>query len=595
MSVITSPAQPIDQARDAPLLASVRLVVLPVATGVMLALAFPPGNLQFLAWVALVPLGLALRDKRNWPELYFGLYLGGLAFHLIHLDWIRSGGGASWLSGPRATQWLAQGVMLALIWPMTMCVGRFFISRARLPMALALPIVWIAFEFARRHLWAICDATGYPYGQLGLTQSDHIRFIQIADLGGVYAVTAIVAAVNGLVVDVICWLIALRRHLTARAPIAATVGVTVIVGAVWLYGSWRISQDTSRTGPVVGLMPRRDWSASDVEVDSDAEDDVDCNLCSVAAMRRLRERNGQRDHADLLIWSEGIYPGQIALTSPAQQSNNRPLTASQDSTGDELSGTRVDEIKDGQLTVARMERFARRAGASLVVGCKRLEVDGSSNCYNSAAVVDPRRGYLGAFDKLRLVPFSEFYPPGRPLFGPARPNSFAHGEGYPVFSVEAREPARVSLFAVTICYDTGFPELYRRYMRPPTGETAPAFFVVPACEAHDRAMRLQHLLLALAKFRAIECRRALVRNAQAGYSGIIDGNGTLIAQPPEIDFKEPAILGRMPLDQRTSLYPILGDWLPSTACVVILLVALRRATSYGAHFVRRIGTRPVAA
>ena len=179
----TTDATTRDEKRAA-LLASIRLLVFPILSGFALAFSYPPQGFRFLAWVALVPLGLALRDRRNWPELYVGLYLGGLAFHLIHLDWIRSGTGATWLSGPRATQWLAQGTLLALAWPLALGAGRLFIHRSRLPTTLALPLVWTAFEYARRYYWAIFDATGYPYGQLALTQAHHAWLIQIADITG---------------------------------------------------------------------------------------------------------------------------------------------------------------------------------------------------------------------------------------------------------------------------------------------------------------------------------------------------------------------------------------------------------------------------
>ena len=74
--------------RRAKLLVSLRLLLFPILSGVTFAYSYPPDGIQLLAWVALVPLGLALCDRHNWPELYVGLYLGGLAFHLIHLDWI---------------------------------------------------------------------------------------------------------------------------------------------------------------------------------------------------------------------------------------------------------------------------------------------------------------------------------------------------------------------------------------------------------------------------------------------------------------------------------------------------------------------------
>ncbi|MBI2826466.1 MAG: hypothetical protein HYX69_17450 [Planctomycetia bacterium] len=238
---------------------------------------------------------------------------------------------------------------------------------------------------------------------------------------------------------------------------------------------------------------------------------------------------------------------------------------------------------ESQQALREFENFAAANGSALVIGCDRKTGDdGSARRCNSAAVVDPARGCIGFYDKMWLVPFSEFHPPGRPAFGRMAMDRYAHGTELPVFTIEVGAPRRAYRFASAICYDTCFPESFRSYMRPAAGGEAPQFFVVPACESHDRGMRLQKVLLRLAQFRAIETRRAFVRNAEGGYSGIIDGNGTLVAGPPRIDFAEPCVIGRVPLDERASPYTRWGDWLP-IACTGTLLV------SFAASLVRRGG------
>ncbi len=200
----------------------------------------------------------------------------------------------------------------------------------------------------------------------------------------------------------------------------------------------------------------------------------------------------------LLLWQEGACSEKVALR---QRTSGR---------------------------IARMERVAAAAGATIVVGCDRVSDDDPKTRFNSAVVVDSSRGVLGYYDKLVLVPFTEFHPPGRPRFGGPSADVFTHGKQYPTFSLTGGNPPRCWRFSVGICYDTAFARVFRHYMKE---DAAPDFFVVPAFEAHDRAMRLQASLLALAKFRAIETRRAMVRNAFGGYSGVIDGNGMLVVCP----------------------------------------------------------------
>jgi len=61
----------------------------------------------------------------------------------------------------------------------------------RLPLVLAFPLLWTALEYFRDHF-----GTGFPWYLLGHTQHDFLHLIQIADLGGAFAVSFLVVAVN---------------------------------------------------------------------------------------------------------------------------------------------------------------------------------------------------------------------------------------------------------------------------------------------------------------------------------------------------------------------------------------------------------------
>src|SRR5438067_8434034 len=91
-----------------------------LATGGLLALAFPPANLAPLAWVALVPAGLWLeRAPGGAPRTArqgFGLgYATGLVFYGASLHWIallsKVAVTVPWIMYPA---WLAAAAYLAL-------------------------------------------------------------------------------------------------------------------------------------------------------------------------------------------------------------------------------------------------------------------------------------------------------------------------------------------------------------------------------------------------------------------------------------------------------------------------------------------------
>jgi apolipoprotein N-acyltransferase len=75
-----------------------------------------------------------------------------------------------------------------------------------------------------------------------------------------------------------------------------------------------------------------------------------------------------------------------------------------------------------------------------------------------------------------------------------------------------------------------------------------------------------HLVVSI--FRAIENRVPLVRSANTGISALVDGNGRVLAALPKA---QEGILSRVvPLDDRTSLFSVWGDWL-GLSCLAVTI------------------------
>ena len=176
--------------------------------------------------------------------------------------------------------------------------------------------------------------------------------------------------------------------------------------------------------------------------------------------------------------------------------------------------------------------------------------------FNSIALLKDGQ-LVDHYDKCNLVPWSEFLPWG----GPGR--QLTAGDKLGVF-----ECGRFR-FGAAVCYDVCFSEFMRRL-----ASEHPQFVVIPANESSDPSMMLAHQLLAQTRLRAIEMRKAIVRNANGGFSGIVDGNGRLIPAP--LDFREPVIVGPVPLDDRFSPYTWLDGWLPVACVLAVFLTVCRR-------------------
>ena len=140
-------------------------------------------------------------------------YVGGFVFMRLATQWVRVAHPMMYFS------WLAFALVLPLFWLLALD----FIRRARPARRAARARGARRVGRARIHADALPDRLPVPQAARALPD-DRLRLvlprlhaarvlllIQIADLGGVYAVSFVVAAVNGLVAD---W----RVRLTTRAP-----------------------------------------------------------------------------------------------------------------------------------------------------------------------------------------------------------------------------------------------------------------------------------------------------------------------------------------------------------------------------------------
>jgi apolipoprotein N-acyltransferase len=206
--------------------------------------------------------------------------------------------------------------------------------------------------------------------------------------------------------------------------------------------------------------------------------------------------------------------------------------------------------------------FAKLNQTSLAIGVRRFS-DDDGTIFNSLAFADD--GGIQCYDKQNLVPWSEFTPRLARMSIGGR-SRYERGTKMPLF--------RLGEFTMSpaICFDLCFPNHFRA--------SRPDFFVVASDESSDATGWLADMMLAMSRFRAIENRRSVVRNGTGGFSGIVDGNGTV--NPIELGEEETIVIGTVPIDKRRSLYVEWGEWPMIVVCLVYLLLpSLAGASSAG--------------
>jgi apolipoprotein N-acyltransferase len=155
-----------------------------VASGLILSVAFPEPDIAPLAWVALVPLLLALRGKRTIHGFWIG-FAFGFAFFGALIIWISIVGWISW-----AVLVLVETAFIGVF-------GAFvaWLSRRRLSVSLEIVVTaaaWVALELARQSF----PVSGFSWGQLAQSQHNLPWMLRIAGLAGGWGVAFVIVAVN---------------------------------------------------------------------------------------------------------------------------------------------------------------------------------------------------------------------------------------------------------------------------------------------------------------------------------------------------------------------------------------------------------------
>ena len=489
--------------------------------GILLALAFPNFNLAFLAWIAIAVLILASLEGGFVEAAWRGL-LFGVAFYVFATPWIYT---VMHQYGP-LPPWEAAGVMALMILAaspyfvaFTLCVT--WIARRDKNLAVfASPFLWVALELARSRMPDI----GFPWELLGYSASGNLALVQLSALTGIYGLSLIVAAYNAVVVWLVRSSMGLRGEPRWRIPAAALAGSTALIFAVALIGPRFVP--VAHGSQVAHLVQTDLPQSMEYPANWDA-----IHAGDMAQLDRISIDAGQRDHG-LVVWPEVPAPFSLAQSDFAR----------------------------------RAQQIARDSQSNFLLGVVGLEpgTDGRLAAYNSAAMLDPQGRQEFEYDKIHLVPFSE-YVPWRDFFWFAKnltglAGDFRQGTRYAVGDLPGGR------FSTFICYEAVFPSEIRRFVL----NGANVLINISNDGWFGRSSApAQHLQMA--RVRAVEFRRWLLRDTNNGYTASVDPYGRIVASMAadtrgELD---------APYSFRSdmTIYARWGDWLAGI-CVVISLILL---------------------
>ena len=542
-----------------------------VLSGLLLWVAFFPLNLGPVAFVALVPfLALIRAEGMGSKRRYVAAYLGGLAFYTMALGWIR-------VAHPAMALFAYPGMSLycSLYFPIALLLLRK-LDALKLPFALTLPLVWVGLEYVRAHF-----PTGFPFLKpahtyqligfgwysLGYTQHANLPLLQSADAGGVYLVSAVVAAVNGAVYEwalrmrTYQWLVGIPRAwraYTFHRETAVTAGVALFVLVVVGYGTYRMIHPPFANGPRVAAIQENIPQNEKMEDVRGLFQRYDL-LCTNAANASPKP--------DLVVWPETCFPETWYELSDGADLRTAPA-----------------EVREGLAYNDAICAYAKEHwGANVLLGLNAVEYDGAKLWKSNSALLVRADGRVDTprYDKMHLVPFGEYVPlketfPWLQAFTPYKHDySCRPGERFALFGIKPQDPKvkkRDLTFGVLICYEDSDPSIAREY-NPSGGRPGADFLVNMSNDGWFDGTEEHEQHFAICRFRAVESRRSVVRAVNMGISGIIDPDGR-VKELPDYEWstskKTVAIVtGEVPLDSRGSFYALAGDWVPAVCWMMV--------------------------
>ncbi len=497
-----------------------------VFTGFFLTLSFPRVQFYLLAWVAIVPLMVSIKQMNCKQAFYAGL-TAGMAFFLSLIYWIVPtldiyGGLPFFLAVPIL---LLFALYLGLYSGIFALVFNLLnIDSVLMPFKAA--AVWVGIEYLRSFLF-----TGFPWGSLGYSQYMNIHIIQIADITGVYGVSFLIVMTN--TVFSMIWISTVRSEQYTERPgikkiILSFVCVLIIGMAVSIYGIKRLDtifQKEKKSDKVIVSVIQGNINQS-VKWDRSFQKSTVKKYCALS-------KKASQYRPDLIVWPETALPFYYPV--------NKRLSA-------------------------MVNACIRQSATDFLIGSPAFEYDKNKlKFFNRAYMVNQYAVITGKYDKVHLVPFGEYVPFGKyfSFLGKltAQAGDFSAGEKK-FIPLEFKNKRA----GVLICFEIIFPSIARKFVN--NGASILVNITNDAWFGRTSAP-FQHFSMSV--FRAVENRRSVARAANTGISGFIAPTGKILIKGGL--YKKMFLTEKLSCLKIKSVYTRFGDFF-ALICLVAIPVIL---------------------
>jgi apolipoprotein N-acyltransferase len=486
--------------------------------GALPVLAFPSLNLEFLAWVGLVPGLLLLRAAPTGREAAVRGWWLGIGYLLMAMYWLIPNLGPAVLLVAFVLGAPWSGVGYAAF---RLLRGPDRGSRGlglpgppgpsgwqALAAMVVLPSCWVVIDWIRS--W---QGIGGPWAVFGASQWQHPVVLALAATGGIWLITFVLVAANTAIV------IALTAvRLPARGAGVACALLAIAAGPV----AFALTAHEYRVPPAGHVT---------------------------LALVQPGLANGPR----------GLLDREIRLSAGAPRSDL--VVWGESSVGYDLD--------TAHRMLHKIQRLSAAIGTQVLVSQDAVSPAGAKS---KVAVLIGPAGIEQSYTKTRLVPFGE-YIPFRSVLGwltsisRAAPQNMVSGHGAKVLHAVLPD-GRGLKFGVLICFESSFPD-----MSAVDANGGAQLLIFQTSDSTFQGSWAPEQHASLAALRAAETGRPAVQAALTGDSAAFDSHGRQLAWASTADRGVVRVRLALPPGEMKTPFDRLGDYVPWFAIAVVVIAA----------------------
>jgi apolipoprotein N-acyltransferase len=479
------------------------IIIPALLSALLLITAYPPFEQGYMAWIALIPL-IAYSLKAKPAQALKAGMLFGILFHL-YVDFYLTQVLYTYLSVPLATLAMTLMILYISLYHGLFTLAVNLVNRFNKPLftTLAVPTIWLLSEYMRS-----VGFMGYNVGYLGYSQWQYHNMLNLAALYGYWGLPFIIILFQAIVVLAVSKVLQKNKLAIIIAIFIFLLASGIILPSMTIVES---EDDLIRTALIQGNSHAAQIMG---------------NRAEIRALYLDLTKEAVRSGTDLVVWPETVIDLNL------DQMRSHP---------DELTRT-ADGLDVAILYGARIRK--------------------NDQLYNSITLYRPGFEELPVYNKVRLVPFVEYFPAeeilNRFLNLDLLLGSYSAGNEITLFEIKNKPLAGV------ICFESYFGDHTRLF----AAKGAQHLYVLTNDAWFGRSIGLDQHAQAAA-IRAAEMGIGVTQVANSGITISFDYRGREIFRSAKQERE--IITTSLNLARRDTIYSRYGDYFPAFWAIFLLI------------------------